>query len=31
VRLESHGATSTASFVREASAAYGERGLLANA
>lgn len=31
VRLESHGATSTASFVREASGAYAERGLLADA
>ncbi len=29
VRLEGHGATATASFVREASVAYAERGLLA--
>jgi propanediol dehydratase small subunit len=30
-RLEGHGATATAAFVREAAAAYGERGLLADA
>ncbi len=30
-RLETHGATSTAEFVREAAAAYAERGLLASA
>jgi propanediol dehydratase small subunit len=30
-RLESHGATKTAAFVREAAAAYAERGLLAHA
>jgi propanediol dehydratase small subunit len=29
-RLESHGAGKTAGFVREASAAYAERGLLAD-
>ena len=29
-RLEGHGATTTAAFVREAAAAYAERGLLAN-
>ncbi len=29
-RLESHGATETAAFVREAAAAYAERGLLAS-
>ncbi|HEU0246248.1 MAG TPA: diol dehydratase small subunit [Gaiellaceae bacterium] len=28
-RLEGHGATATAGFVREAAAAYAERGLLA--
>lgn len=28
-RLDSHGATATAAFVREAAAAYAERGLLA--
>jgi propanediol dehydratase small subunit len=31
VRLESHGASKTAAFVREAAAAYAERGLLADA
>ena len=31
VRLESHGATTTAEFVREAAAAYADRGLLAHA
>ena len=31
VRLEGHGATRTAAFVREAGAAYEERGLLAHA
>jgi propanediol dehydratase small subunit len=31
VRLESHDATKTAGFVREAAAAYAERGLLADA
>lgn len=30
-RLEEHGATKTAAFVREAAAAYGVRGLLAHA
>jgi propanediol dehydratase small subunit len=30
-RLEGHGAEKTAAFVREAAAAYGERGLLARA
>ncbi len=30
-RLESHGAHETAGFVREAAAAYAERGLLADA
>src|SRR5918999_4211261 len=30
-RLESYGATRTAAFVREAAAAYAERGLLAHA
>jgi len=30
-RLEGHGATATAAFVREAAAAYWERGLLADA
>lgn len=30
-RLESHGAHTTARFVREAAAAYAERGLLADA
>jgi propanediol dehydratase small subunit len=30
-RLESHGARKTARFVREAAAAYAERGLLADA
>lgn len=30
-RLESHGADETARFVREAAAAYAERGLLADA
>lgn len=30
-RLESHGAAGTAAFVREAAAAYAERGLLAHA
>jgi propanediol dehydratase small subunit len=30
-RLESHGAEKTAAFVREAAAAYAERGLLADA
>jgi propanediol dehydratase small subunit len=30
-RLETHGASSTAEFVREAAAAYAERGLLASA
>lgn len=30
-RLESHGAPKTARFVREAAAAYAERGLLADA
>jgi propanediol dehydratase small subunit len=30
-RLEGHGATATAAFVRKAAAAYGERGLLADA
>ncbi len=30
-RLESYGAERTAAFVREAAAAYGERGLLADA
>ena len=30
-RLESHGAFKTAAFVREAAAAYDERGLLAHA
>ena len=30
-RLEGHGATGTAAFVREAAAAYGERRLLAHA
>jgi propanediol dehydratase small subunit len=29
-RLEGHGASRTAGFVREAAAAYAERGLLAN-
>jgi propanediol dehydratase small subunit len=29
-RLESHGASGTADFVREAAAAYSERGLLAH-
>jgi propanediol dehydratase small subunit len=29
-RLEGHGATATAAFVREAAAAYAERGLLAS-
>ncbi len=31
VRLEEHDATETAAFVREAAAAYAERGLLADA
>jgi propanediol dehydratase small subunit len=31
VQLETHGAHQTAAFVREAAAAYGERGLLADA
>ena len=30
-RLEGHGATTTADFVREAAAAYADRGLLAHA
>jgi propanediol dehydratase small subunit len=30
-RLETHGASSTAEFVREAAVAYAERGLLASA
>lgn len=30
-RLESHGATKTAAFVREAASAYSDRGLLADA
>jgi propanediol dehydratase small subunit len=30
VRLEGHGAATTAAFVREAAAAYAERGLLAD-
>jgi propanediol dehydratase small subunit len=30
-RLEGHGATTTAEFVREAAAAYADRGLLAHA
>ncbi len=30
-RLESHGASGTADFVREAAIAYSERGLLADA
>ncbi len=30
-RLESHGASATAAFVREAATAYAERGLLADA
>ena len=30
-RLETHGAAETAAFVREAAAAYAERGLLADA
>ena len=30
-RLDEHGATGTAAFVREAAAAYAERGLLADA
>jgi propanediol dehydratase small subunit len=30
-RLETHGASSTAGFVREAAVAYAERGLLASA
>ena len=30
VRLEGHGATATAAFVREAATAYGHRGLLAD-
>jgi propanediol dehydratase small subunit len=31
VRLEGHGAAATAAFVREAAAAYVDRGLLADA